>query len=66
MEFYDFFKKIVFPLSILISIGFFLTSLIFLLVILRFRLPKMYKKFKEENPEKRPIKEVFKELFGFD
>ncbi len=66
VEYYDFFKKYVFPISILMAIGFFLVALNFLLVILRIKMPHMYKKYEEDNKIKKSWKEVIKELFGFD
>lgn len=65
VEYYDFFKKVVFPVSVLFSIGFFLTALIYLLILLRIKIPRIHKKHKEEIP-KTPWKDVIKEIFGFD
>ena len=66
VEYYDFFKKYIFPASILTSMAFFLGALNFLLILLRIKIPNMYKKYKEQNKKKKSWKHIIREVVGFD
>lgn len=64
LENYTFMKEFIFPVSIIISIGFFLGGLFFLIFLLRVKIPLLYK----ETPKKKhlPWKRFFKKSFGLD
>lgn len=67
VEQYDFFKNVIFPTSILISVSSFLGALNYLLFVLRIRIPRLYKKYNGTiGTKKKSWKERIKEMFGFD
>lgn len=66
VEYYNFIKNILRPVSVIASMGFFLISLNYLIFILRIRIPELYKKHVKRKFSLKNSGKRIKEIFGFD